>query len=213
LAPRFAGARKPRHQARSLAGFLARRRRLRLAPAQKEKVSSAAAILSLTLAIGARTSAFRVTQPQSSGTILVRTAGPNPLALASVLRQEVPRARPEFRVSNTRTQQELVDRQTIRERLLAMLAVFFAVVALLFAGVGLYGVLDYSVLQRRHEFGIRIAIGAQAGDIARRVTAEVFWKLREQSPASASASSHRDMWNRCSTESRPRKQGCWPSPP
>lgn len=63
---------------------------------------------------------------------------------------------------------------TVRERLLATLAMFFAVVAVLLAGIGLYGVLDYGVLQRRREIGIRLAIGAQASDIARRVTAEAF---------------------------------------
>ena len=59
-----------------------------------------------------------------SATIVVRTASANPLAMASTLRREVPRGRPEFRVSNIRTQQQLVSAQTVRERALAMLAAF-----------------------------------------------------------------------------------------
>jgi predicted permease len=118
--------------------------------------------------------AHGVSLPVGSAAFIVRTAGENPLAMVSTLRRAIPAARSDFRVSNIRTQQELVGRQTIRERLLAMLALFFAAVALLLAGIGLYGVLDYSVLQQRREIGIRVAIGAQAAEIARRVVSEVF---------------------------------------
>ena len=111
---------------------------------------------------------------KSAGTLLVRTTLANPMALAAALRQEVPRARAEFRMSRIRTQLEINQSHTVRERLLATLALFFAIAALVLAGIGLYGVLHYSVLQRRREIGIRIAVGAQAGGIARLVAMDIF---------------------------------------
>ncbi|MCU1258623.1 MAG: hypothetical protein JWO80_1508 [Bryobacterales bacterium] len=86
---------------------------------------------------------------RASATLLVRTSTVNPVGMAVVLRREMTRARAGFRVRNIRTQEELVQMHTLRERLLALLALFFSAVALLLAAVGLFGVLDYSVLQRR----------------------------------------------------------------
>jgi predicted permease len=110
--------------------------------------------------------------PITNKTVVIRTATADPLALAANLRREVA-AVPGLRVSNVQTQLEIVQSHTVRERLLALLASFFAIVAWVLGGVGLYGVLNYSVVQRRREIGIRLAIGASAGDIARRVTATV----------------------------------------
>jgi ABC-type antimicrobial peptide transport system permease subunit len=115
--------------------------------------------------------------PQSvgRGTFVVRTApGVDLHGLVELLRQEVSLARPEIRVSNIRTQDEIVQSKTIRERTLSILAVFFAVVAVVLAAVGLYGILDFSVLQRRREIGIRIALGAQNRHVIKEVTSTTF---------------------------------------
>ncbi len=112
-------------------------------------------------------------KPISQGTFVVRTANDNPAGLEQTLRRAIAQSHPGFRASNIRTQRELVDSQTIRERLLAMLGIFFAAVAMLMAGIGMYGVLNYSMLQRRREIGIRMALGARQGRVALLVTTEI----------------------------------------
>jgi predicted permease len=113
--------------------------------------------------------------PQADfATFVIHTDTQNPLALADALRQFVAQRHNGLRVSNITTQLDLVRDQTVRERLLAMLAGFFAAVALLLAGVGLYAVLNYSVLQRRREIGIRMAIGSPRARIVRLVTLDIF---------------------------------------
>ncbi|HET8637395.1 MAG TPA: ADOP family duplicated permease [Acidobacteriaceae bacterium] len=107
-------------------------------------------------------------------TFVLHTQSQNPLALAESFRRIIAQRHNGLRVSNVTTQIDVVRDQTVRERLLAMLAAFFAAVALLLAGIGLYAVLNYSVLQRRREIGIRMAIGSTRAAIVRIVTLDIF---------------------------------------
>jgi len=119
-----------------------------------------------------RPTVFVPNESRNQAALVVRTTG-DPVMLGPTLRRTVTQFRADFRVMNVGTQSGFVQRQLLRERLLAILSLFFAAVALLLAGVGLYGVLNYAVIQRRREIGVRMALGARAGHVVRRIIAEM----------------------------------------
>jgi len=82
-------------------------------------------------------------------------------ALAGVVRE----ADRTLRLSNVRTMDDVVNLALQQERLLAQLGGFFSVFALGLACLGLYGVLSFAVVQRTREIGLRVALGAQQGNV------------------------------------------------
>jgi putative ABC transport system permease protein len=100
--------------------------------------------------------------------IVVRTAG-NPLPYAAIVREVLREQAPTLALDSVMTMDERVMTSLARPRTYALLLGGFALFAVAIAGVGLFGVLSYSVAQRTHEIGVRTALGAQARDIVRLV--------------------------------------------
>jgi predicted lysophospholipase L1 biosynthesis ABC-type transport system permease subunit len=103
-------------------------------------------------------------------TVAVRAAGDvHPLSLAEPVRQAVWALDPNLPVANVRTAQRIVDESMARTSFTMVLLLIAATVALTLGAVGLYGVVSYVVSLRTQEIGIRMALGADAGEVARRV--------------------------------------------
>ncbi|HSK11155.1 MAG TPA: ABC transporter permease, partial [Vicinamibacterales bacterium] len=108
----------------------------------------------------------------SSVSLSVRAAGGSPGSLVRPVLAAVSGVDRNLSLT-ARTLAEQVDASLIQERLLATLSGFFGALALLLAGVGLYGVTSYGVNRRRSEIGIRMALGAEPGAVVRMVLRQV----------------------------------------
>jgi len=108
-------------------------------------------------------------QPSGQGNtdmyVVMHAQGGDPRAMARVVREQLGEIDPALPMADVRLMEDVLSRAQARPRFLTLLLSLFSGVALAIATVGIYGVVSYSVARRTKEFGLRMVLGAQGGDV------------------------------------------------
>jgi len=110
--------------------------------------------------------------PPGRAILLVRTSMADPLSIARAVQAAMRRVEKYAPVYGVTTLENQLDASLTERRFQTSLLIGFSVAAMLMAAIGIYGLIQYSIAMRRHEIGIRMAVGAQAGEIFRMIIGE-----------------------------------------
>jgi ABC-type antimicrobial peptide transport system permease subunit len=105
-------------------------------------------------------------------TVFIRTSSDDPLTMAGSLRAAAHRIEKNAPIFGVATLEQQLGTYLVQRRFESSLLTGFSIVALLMAAVGIYGLIQYSIAMRTQEIGLRLAVGAQAGDIFRMIIRE-----------------------------------------